>query len=304
MPKVFYRKWEWYTELMSMVEQFSDHFPDVESTKFVEYEIFKTASARFLVEAEFGFPQTEAAMSTVFGLDRSSTEAQIWKTYWADLGSEEEKRKDGKEFNLPLLPSIDGSLPDVEMGSQDSSVSGSQPMLSNATLTSDKADRDRERAERKQNGNKHGKEKKGLGRTFDDIMASVFIERQAVNSNGVMKPIYYCLGCDNAVRNNTRARNSTHLLGCKRDFTATWEAFKSGTGPSSEAVVAGTAPAPALRTKKRKLEDPAEGRPPIPGITTDLPRALWGGTTLGLSVSNHSTRLYPITQAECMGQSA
>ncbi|KAJ7509381.1 hypothetical protein B0H11DRAFT_1901503 [Mycena galericulata] len=95
MPKVFYRKWEWGTELMSMVEQFSDHFPDVESTKFIE-----TASARFLVEAKFGFPQTEAAMSTVFGLDRSSMEAQIWKTYWADLGAEEEKRKDGKVFNL------------------------------------------------------------------------------------------------------------------------------------------------------------------------------------------------------------
>ncbi|KAJ7503938.1 hypothetical protein B0H11DRAFT_2222024 [Mycena galericulata] len=36
MPKVFYRKQEWYTELMSVVEQFSDHFLDVESTKFVE----------------------------------------------------------------------------------------------------------------------------------------------------------------------------------------------------------------------------------------------------------------------------
>ncbi|KAJ7429254.1 hypothetical protein B0H11DRAFT_1945449 [Mycena galericulata] len=30
------RKWGWHTELMSMVEQFSDHFPDVESIKFIE----------------------------------------------------------------------------------------------------------------------------------------------------------------------------------------------------------------------------------------------------------------------------
>ncbi|KAJ7443657.1 hypothetical protein B0H11DRAFT_1931545 [Mycena galericulata] len=36
MPKVFYRKWEWHTELMSIIEQFSDHFPDVESIKFIE----------------------------------------------------------------------------------------------------------------------------------------------------------------------------------------------------------------------------------------------------------------------------
>ncbi|KAJ7458808.1 hypothetical protein B0H11DRAFT_2242845 [Mycena galericulata] len=60
MPKVFYRKWEWHTELMSIIEQFSDHFPDVESIKFIEatwaYGIFKAASAYFLAEAEFFAP--------------------------------------------------------------------------------------------------------------------------------------------------------------------------------------------------------------------------------------------------------
>jgi hypothetical protein len=88
-------------------------------------------------------------------------------------------------------------------------------MLSNTALNAAVADRARERAERKLNGNQHGREKKGLGRGFDNIMASVFIEREALNSNKVMKPIYYCLGCDNAVRDNTRSRNSTHLIGCK-----------------------------------------------------------------------------------------
>ncbi|KAJ7512918.1 hypothetical protein B0H11DRAFT_1898177 [Mycena galericulata] len=204
MPKVFYRKWEWYTELMSVVEQFSDHFPDVESTKFVQffflpshspddaramvltseqYEIFKTASARFLVEAEFGFPQTEAAMSTVFGLDRSSMEAQIWKTYWADLGSEEEKRKDGKEFNLVqnlwryspvtslIIECSRFCLPSKALFRMSKwaariavylGVSPCSPMLRSLLV------KRTERAERKQNGNKHGKEKKGLGRCDKD----------------------------------------------------------------------------------------------------------------------------------------
>ncbi|KAJ7501382.1 hypothetical protein B0H11DRAFT_1908249 [Mycena galericulata] len=36
---------------------------------------------------------------------------------------------------------------------------------------------------------------------------------------------------------------------------------------------------------------------------THIGMTLWGGITLGLSVSNHSGRVYRITQAECMGQS-
>ncbi|KAJ7493433.1 hypothetical protein B0H11DRAFT_2190978 [Mycena galericulata] len=44
-------KWGWHTELMSMVEQFSDHFPVVENIKFIEqYGIFKTASTRSLAD--------------------------------------------------------------------------------------------------------------------------------------------------------------------------------------------------------------------------------------------------------------
>ncbi|KAJ7718411.1 hypothetical protein DFH07DRAFT_784945 [Mycena maculata] len=87
-------------------------------------------------------------------------------------------------------------------------------------------------------------------------MASVFIAREALSSNKVMKSIYYCLGCDNAA--------------LQRDFPVTWEAFRTGTAPSAEVIVAGTTPAPALCSKKRKIEDPAHGREPVPGITTEL----------------------------------
>ncbi|KAJ6482769.1 hypothetical protein C8R45DRAFT_932362 [Mycena sanguinolenta] len=46
-----------------------------------QYEIFKAASKRFLEEEKVGFVKTGAAMATVFGLDRSSQDAQraaIW----------------------------------------------------------------------------------------------------------------------------------------------------------------------------------------------------------------------------------
>ncbi|KAJ7479092.1 ribonuclease H-like domain-containing protein [Mycena latifolia] len=237
-----------------------------------QYETFKTASQRFLTEKDFSFPQVEAAMNTVFGQDRGSKEARAWKTYWDTLGVAEERNSNGQEYCLPPMPLIDGSVPDVDMVA--ATPSATPRMLSNDTLNSDKADRARERAERKNNGNKHGKEKKGLGRTFDEVMASVFIERESINSNNVMKAIYYCIGCDSAVRNNTRSRNASHMTGCKalqRDFPDTWSKFKQSIDPSSEDIASGAAPAPSLRSKKRKIEDPAEGRVPIPGITTELP---------------------------------
>ncbi|KAJ6590906.1 hypothetical protein B0H10DRAFT_1960891 [Mycena sp. CBHHK59/15] len=167
----------------------------------------------------------------------------------------------------PTLPLIDGDNEDIEM---------TPVMLSNEVLGTNKAERDVERTERKANGNKHGKEKKSSGRGFDEIMASVFIERKKLTDKKVTMPIYYCLGCDHPVRNNAKTRNASHMLGCKalqRDFPATWTKFKNSLGPSSEAVAAGTAPAPPLRLKKRKVEDPADGRSPIPGITTELPQS-------------------------------
>ena len=41
-----------------------------------QYEIFKAVSKRFLEEEKVGFVETEAAMATVFGLDRSSQDAR------------------------------------------------------------------------------------------------------------------------------------------------------------------------------------------------------------------------------------
>ncbi|KAJ6582801.1 hypothetical protein B0H10DRAFT_1962378 [Mycena sp. CBHHK59/15] len=196
-----------------------------------QYDALKTASAHFLSEDDFSFLQTEAVMVAVFGDDCGSPEAETWKTYWADLGTAEEQRRVGAKYTLP------------------------------------------KRAKRKRNGNVHRKEKKDLGHGFDELMASVFIKRKAANSSGLLKPIYYCLGCDSDVRNNTRSHNTSHMLGCKslqREFPATWKKFKDAINPSAEKVASGEASAGPVQTKKRKIEDPSEGRTPIPGITTPL----------------------------------
>ncbi|KAJ6613354.1 hypothetical protein B0H10DRAFT_2222257 [Mycena sp. CBHHK59/15] len=129
---------------------------------------------------------------------------------------------------LPPFPLMDGSSPDVEMA-DGTAASGSQPVLSNTVLTSAKEDRERERAEHKKNGNQHGKGKKKTGRTPSDLMACKLLQRE---------------------------------------FPAAWKELKDSIAPSAEQVASGDAPAPARRSKKRKLENPAEGRAPVQGITT------------------------------------
>ncbi|KAJ6554202.1 hypothetical protein B0H19DRAFT_1152821 [Mycena capillaripes] len=202
------------------------------------YEALKTASDRFLNEPSFSHPLVQDVMNA------------RWKKYWNDLTVEEEKMSDGKQYTLPTLPPPStGLATNADKDGDIKMAPATQPVLSNVVLNAEKADRACERAERKLNGNQHGKEKKDLGRNFVDPMASVFIER----------PIYYCLGCDNDVRNNKRKCNAVHMVECKalqRDFPETWKKVKNAINPSAEQVV------------KRKVEDPSDGRAPISGITT------------------------------------
>ncbi|KAK6966290.1 ribonuclease H-like domain-containing protein [Favolaschia claudopus] len=235
-----------------------------------QYEELKAASERFLASDNFNYIDTKILMDRIFGADRSSDEAQKWATYWTELLDEYAKMRDGDAYKLPVLPRRAEDIVEMDVDTSNSSDTPPTATLSNDSLRSD---REAERAERKANGNEHGKEKKDRGRSFDDLMAAVFIERQELNGKGEMKPVYYCLGCDNPVRNNNKKRNTSHMIGCRalqRDFPATWTRFKDDVQPSVEQVASGEAPAPPLRTKKRKIEDATEGRAPLPGITTPL----------------------------------
>ncbi|KAJ7308556.1 hypothetical protein DFH08DRAFT_975153 [Mycena albidolilacea] len=193
-----------------------------------QYAALKNASEHFLAEEDFNYPHTAELMKTIFGSDCASPEALAWAKYWTDLGDADEKIQVGQKAKLPKLPPMctqTGSS-NAAMEDRDIEMPDSQPMLSNASLGSDRVD---ERARRKANGNIHGKEKKDIGRGFNGLMASVFIERESVNGAGIMKPIYYCIGCDTSCRNNTRKRNTPHMLACKalqRDFLRTYKEFK------------------------------------------------------------------------------
>ncbi|KAJ6597385.1 hypothetical protein B0H10DRAFT_2441680 [Mycena sp. CBHHK59/15] len=235
-----------------------------------QYGTLKAASERFLNEKNFSFPHIDAALTEIFGVDHSSKEARAWKDHFKALEIAEEKMKAGDAYHLLPVPLIDSSVVDVDV----EMIPATQTLLSNDVLNnSEAADRERKRTERKKNGNVHGKEKKGAGHSFDDLMASVFIERKSPNKDGVPAPIYHCIGCDTDFRNNTKKRNATHMLGCKalqRDFPATWKRFKDDLDPSVEHVASGEADLPPLQGKKRKVEDDAEGCVPIPGITTAL----------------------------------
>ncbi|KAJ6631296.1 hypothetical protein B0H10DRAFT_2183260 [Mycena sp. CBHHK59/15] len=224
-----------------------------------QYGTLKAASEHFLNEKDFSFPHIDAAMTEIFGVDHSSKEARAWKDHFKALEIAEEKMKAGDAYHLLPVPLIDSSVVDVDV----EMIPATQTLLSN----------DCKRAERKKNGNVHGKEKKGAGHSFDDLMASVFIERKSPNKDGVPAPIYHCIGCDTDFRNNTKKRNATHMLGCKalqRDFPATWKRFKDDLDPSVEHIASGEADLPPLQGKKRKVEDDAKGCVPIPGITTAL----------------------------------
>lgn len=68
-----------------------------------QYKALKTASERWFSEKEFGYPDTEDAMSAVFGGDRSSTEAHAWAAYWLALSSMDEKRGAGEPYVIPKV---------------------------------------------------------------------------------------------------------------------------------------------------------------------------------------------------------
>lgn len=62
------------------------------------YNALVAASKAFWTQKDYSFPQTEAVMTSVFGIDRSSTEARAWSTFWVDLTNADEKRDAGEDY--------------------------------------------------------------------------------------------------------------------------------------------------------------------------------------------------------------
>lgn len=103
---------------------------------------------------------------------------------------------------------------DVDKNDSTGSPTPSELQLSNALLQSGKADRQKERDERLQNGNIVPRIQHKVGKKLDSLTHRLVIERVGVKATGVSCPVYYCIGCDEDVKNIARDRSLPHAYSC------------------------------------------------------------------------------------------
>lgn len=104
------------------------------------------------------------------------------------------------------------TLDDMDIDENDSGPTPAQ--LSNARLQSEKAERQKERDERLQNGNIAIRKQHKVGKKQDSLIHRLVIERVGVKANGLPCPVYYCIGCDEDVKNIARDRSLPHAYSC------------------------------------------------------------------------------------------
>ena len=68
------------------------------------YDALSSASSRFLSDENFGIPDIENVMNTVFGSECSGKEAELWKQYWNELNVYEEALRLGDNIgDVPMV---------------------------------------------------------------------------------------------------------------------------------------------------------------------------------------------------------
>lgn len=106
------------------------------------------------------------------------------------------------------------ATPDDDMDVDDEDASPVPAQLSNTMLQAEKAERQVERDERSQNGNINPRVQHRVGKKLDTLTHRLVIERHGVTAAGVPCPVYYCIGCDEDVKNIARARSLPHAYDC------------------------------------------------------------------------------------------
>jgi hypothetical protein len=86
--------------------------------------------------------------------------------------------------------------------------------LSNTLLQSEKAERQKEHDERLRNGNIVPRKQHKVGKKLDSLTHQLVIERVGVKATGASCPVYYCIGCDEDVKNIARDRSLPHAYSC------------------------------------------------------------------------------------------
>ena len=68
-----------------------------------DYDALHTVSCRFLSDNNFGCPDIEDVMNSVFGSDRTGEEAVLWARYWIELNMYEESLQTGVVEDMPMM---------------------------------------------------------------------------------------------------------------------------------------------------------------------------------------------------------
>ena len=68
-----------------------------------DYDTLHTASRHFLSDNNFGCPDIEDVMNSVFGSDRTGEEAVSWVRYWIELNMYEESLRTGVVEDVPMV---------------------------------------------------------------------------------------------------------------------------------------------------------------------------------------------------------
>ena len=100
------------------------------------------------------------------------------------------------------------------LGDMDIDKHDSSPQLSNTLLQSEKAERQKERDERLRNGNIIPRKQNKVGKRLDSLIHRLVIERLGFKANGASCPVYYCIGCDENVKNIACDRSLPHAYSC------------------------------------------------------------------------------------------
>ena len=121
----------------------------------------------------------------------------------------------------------------------DESDSSPTPMqLSNTLLQSKKAERQKERDERLQNGNIVPRKQHKVGKKLDLLTHRLVIERVGVKATGASCPVYYCIGCDEDVKNIAHDRSLPHAYSCMVSALFTTSDLKTLADPNIRLLLA------------------------------------------------------------------
>ena len=68
-----------------------------------DYDALHTASRHFLSDDNFGCPDIEDVMNSVFDSNRTGEEAMLWARYWVELNTYEESLQTGVVEDVPMM---------------------------------------------------------------------------------------------------------------------------------------------------------------------------------------------------------